>query len=102
MCNRSYRIAHGALPEQSDICLLCSAAPEGDSNLLGECERPAIEVFCTSRHNGALARGSQGGCFLLSDVSSVVNLPDFSSGTRLPWQVLRTSPFKWVQHSRAA
>ena len=70
MCNRSYRIAPGAPPEQSDLCLLCGAAADSVGHILGGCLK--LEAFHNSRHNGAgllalkaLARGSQGGCFWL-------------------------------------
>ena len=82
-----------APPEQSDRCLLCGAAADTAGHMFGGCEK--LEAFYTSRHNGAglltlkaLAQGSQGGCFWLSDVTSVENTPEFSSGTRLPEWVL--------------
>ena len=93
MCNRSYHIASGAPPEQSDLCLLCGAAADTAGHMFGGCEK--LEAFYTSRHTGAglltlkaLAQGSQGGCFWLSDVTSVEDKPEFSSGTRLPEWIL--------------
>ena len=99
MCNRSYRIAAGAPPEQSDLCLLCGAAADTAGHVFGGCEK--LEAVYTARHNGAglltlkaLARGPQGGCFWLSDVTSVKNTPEFSSGTRLPQ---KGKSYLWVR-----
>jgi len=60
---RGYRIASGAPPEWSDLCLLCGTAAAGVSHMVGGC--PVFDAFYISRHNGAglltleaLARGS--------------------------------------------
>jgi len=51
MCNRSFRIAPGAPPEQSDLCLLCGAAADSVGHILSACFK--IEAFHIARHNGA-------------------------------------------------
>ncbi len=42
MCNRSYRVAPGAPPERSDLCLLCGSAADGVGRMLGGC--PKLEA----------------------------------------------------------
>ena len=53
MCNRSYRIAPGAPPEQSDVCFMCNAAADE--------VRPHPRRLPLPRHEGVLHLDAQQG-----------------------------------------
>jgi ribonuclease HI len=91
--------ADGGQDPGSAPCPICPRADSGN-HILGGCQHPHMHAMYIKRHNTAvchiarhLSKGRHGGCYMIMDATSQINLPDYVANSRLPqWLLPNTAP----------